>query len=514
MRRQSKTQPVLWAVIGLLLLHVALRSHNIAVQDVYIDEGFHTARAVRVWDFDEHPAHFSHGKLLLYYWLGLFEADAPHFLHTARLSMALFSLLTCATLYNLGKMLIDHRAGLLAMLVYAVLPYSLFYERMAMADPLASGLVVLLVWRSWVFARRPTLWQGAVVGVLMGMALLAKLTVGLAPFLPVSIALMLWPWRGDIRRQATTWAKRYVPPLLVAGLTAALIWIPVIAPVLWAEWQNTDASYVVVNDFNVASSSQSKPLSYLERLLPLIEDFTHQGLWWGVGIAGVGLLIGQYRQARWRFALGLPVLWALLLGLLPVLGAELVTASCFMPQMAPLALLCGVVFVGWWEALRPRAGRLALVGGVAAWMVGYGLPFNHTLLTAPEDLPLRSVNHIEYQNGILIAEAGIRQAAQHINALPPDTAPIYATWNACHLMFLYLERPITCLNLDTPFGEYSRRLPRELPPDGTGYIVFSDYQQRFFQWMNGVETQDIARYDRESDFPRDIEIWAIRWAVP
>ena len=39
----------------------------------YVDEGFHIKRAGLVWNFDVNPGRFAHGKVLLYFWLGLFE---------------------------------------------------------------------------------------------------------------------------------------------------------------------------------------------------------------------------------------------------------------------------------------------------------------------------------------------------------------------------------------------------------------------------------------------------------
>ncbi len=502
-----------WGIVLVLLLHFGLRAHNIAVQDIYIDEGFHTSRAARVWDFEEHPARFAHGKLLLYYWLGIFEAEPPNFLYTSRWSMALFSLITCATLYTLGRLLVDYRAGLLAITLYAIWPYTLFYERMAMADPLAAGFVTLLVWRSIVFARQPTPRQGLIVGGLIGLATLSKLTVGLAPVIPVVVALGLWRWTPAPHPQLYAWFKRYIPPLGLAAGVVILMWLPIMAPVIWSEWQNNDEIYVVVNDFNVNETGNSNPRGYIQRLLPLIADFTSEGLWIGLGMATLGLGLWHIRRARWRFALGLPLVWAALLGTLPILGAELVTARYFMPLMVPAVLLLAMVLVGWWDVLAGQRQplRLVLVGALAIWGFGFVWSFNQTLLTSPENLPFEDVNRIEYQNGILIAEDSIRQSAAFVNGMAPHTRPVYATWNVCHLMFLYLERPVTCLDLDTPYGDYSARLPRELPPDGTGYIIFSDYQQRFFQWLNGVETSSVVVYSRESSFPRDVEIWALRW---
>ena len=94
-----------------------------------------------------------------------------------------FSLITASAIYALGRRIANHRTGALALALYAVLPLAFFYERMAMADPLAAGLAALVAWRSLSFARRPTLRAGIVLGGLLAMASLAKLTMGLLPLL-------------------------------------------------------------------------------------------------------------------------------------------------------------------------------------------------------------------------------------------------------------------------------------------------------------------------------------------
>lgn len=145
-------------VLALLLVLLALRTINLGVQDAYLDEGFHVRRSLSAWTFSEHPAHFAHGKLLLYYWLGLFTwgASGPGVIVAGRVAIALFSVATGLTVYLLGRRLAGHASGVVALALYAVLPLTLYYERMAMADPLASGLAAVAVLSALGFARRPT----------------------------------------------------------------------------------------------------------------------------------------------------------------------------------------------------------------------------------------------------------------------------------------------------------------------------------------------------------------------
>ena len=99
----------LWPVILLLLVHFFIRHHHPTWQYAYVDEGFHARRAAVVWDFEQNPGRFAHGKVLLYFWMGLFEGDSTHNLHLLRTSIAIFSLITAATLYRIGRILGNRR---------------------------------------------------------------------------------------------------------------------------------------------------------------------------------------------------------------------------------------------------------------------------------------------------------------------------------------------------------------------------------------------------------------------
>src|SRR4051794_24845239 len=93
--RKSINFKHLAAVIGLLLFQFAVRSYNIMAQDAYMDEGYHIRQGVRAWQFAENPGRFAHGKLGLYYWLGLFHGPSHlSALQGSRLSIALFSLIS------------------------------------------------------------------------------------------------------------------------------------------------------------------------------------------------------------------------------------------------------------------------------------------------------------------------------------------------------------------------------------------------------------------------------------
>src|SRR5689334_14242629 len=139
-------------IIGLLLLQFWLRTYNIGVQEAFVDEGFHVERGEIVWHFQINPGQFSDGKFLFYFWVGLFSGPHSTAIPASRLPVALFSMLTGASLYILGKMFYSSRAGLLALALYAIFPLAIFHDRMALADPFATTFGALVLWRSIIFA--------------------------------------------------------------------------------------------------------------------------------------------------------------------------------------------------------------------------------------------------------------------------------------------------------------------------------------------------------------------------
>src|SRR5262249_28037186 len=152
--------------------------------------------------------------------------------------------------YLIGRLLSNHGTGLLALLLYAVLPFAVFHDRLAFADPFASGFACLVAWRSLAFARRPRLRDGFWLGLTLARATLAKLTGLLLPMLPVVASVIYFPRLASFRDKAIYWLRHYLPPLVVAALLLALCWLPLLIPAFLA--RNTPNAYSLVASINLA----------------------------------------------------------------------------------------------------------------------------------------------------------------------------------------------------------------------------------------------------------------------
>ena len=218
-------------IVALLIVQFELREYHITLQGAYLDEGSHSMRGALAWRLDTNPGRFSNGKLLLYYYIGLFEAQNTTSLFVSRSAVALFSLVSGAVIYCIGRWLHSRLAGILGLICYGLLPFAVFHESMVLADPFAAAFACLVAWRSLVFARHPRWREGIVLGVLLTLSIMAKLTLGLLPVLPVAATLIYFPKvPGGLIEQGRWWLRHYFPPLALAAVIVVALWLPILIP--------------------------------------------------------------------------------------------------------------------------------------------------------------------------------------------------------------------------------------------------------------------------------------------
>ncbi len=496
-------------VILLLLVHTFIRTHDIDAQLPYIDEGIHAERGTIVWDFNQNPGRLSAGKLLLYYWLGLFESSGLAYLHTARLAIALLSIVTGAVVFRLATIFGGYVVGILALGLYAFFPYAVFFERMALAEGMVAMLVGLVAWRSWLFARRPTLREGGVLGVLLGLATLTKLTAGLVPLLPALAALVYW---RPSEMNPVRFVRLYAPPLVLAAAIVLLMWAPLAIPAELS--QDSNDPFTLVDDDNRRTWSDLSVFEYLRRLSGEIVDFVALPAIIGVWCL-VGVMFGPGWQAGREDSLPRDLLfliaWLVLTGALTVLTALLVTSRYFMPLSVPFVILMAVIWGRMWYAgAYPLLWRGAALVALGVWFLGFAMPHTFMTITEPRELPFDNTNHTEYQNGVLIGESAARTAAETVNAADPAITAIYGTWEICYQMYFYLTREVECLERVVTYGSWANRLRSDLrEPDDQIYLVNSAYSDEFFSSVPGHQGRLVGQYVRDMPFHRDIRIWAI-----
>jgi 4-amino-4-deoxy-L-arabinose transferase-like glycosyltransferase len=440
---------LLFAIAFLLWLQFFLRAHNALHLPFFIDEHRHIARAEAA--FDGHPARESMGKFLLYIWLAPFQNDRFEALLVSRWAVALFSLVGSAALFALTRKLFNTWAALLAVAFYAFAPFSLFYERMVLADGFAGCFGALVAWQSIYLAENPTRRRAMIVGMLVGLAIMAKLTLTFVAIVPVLAVLLLGNHPQTGRRWLVSRTRRYLPSLVIAGLTCIVVWLPVLIP---AGIVALDGNYYVLIDQSLADTSpldegDVNRFTYLwtqaslmlsEPMVILLLGLSLLGLWQSPPKAAYGV--------GWFIAMWFP-------------GVMLVwrTRTRYLaPGTFALALLLAGGFFALQKLLQehrgiaPRMGqRLAVTLPtiiIALWGAWFAVPFAVNAMTDATALHVPLWDENDYYRGAQTAYT-LDEALDIIARQPDDERiPVKGIFMLCQRYQTYFDYNTLDLNCD------------------------------------------------------------------
>lgn len=441
----SKRSITLFIIALALLLQFLLRAYHPLALAGYADESHHIRRAEVAWEFTEDPvASYQPGKLLLYYYLGLFETDRDQYLLISRLAVALISLLSGAAIYGIGKRLYSPQAGAIALWLYVTLPYTFFFDRLALADPLTLALLLVTLWVLLIWQRSTSLRWSGLAALLMILTPMAKLTaMGIVAVPPLLIFLNNRPnWRAYLRP--------------VAGMYAlfALVWIPMFTPAIIGEIRGGDNRVVLVGDYllNIHEPEQN----FIENLADNLWEVVYQSAfylsWYGVALVGIALVWILYRRPKRALLL----LGLLLITWLPTILLGSYPSTRYLQIGVPFLIL--MVAIGLQEIATLLTSSLHRQG--IYWLLGFYalvwcLPFWTQTITKPHLLDIPPDDLWRYvQSGT--AGYGYLEAVPYLQAeAKTEQRPVYVygILGSCHLMRLYLPSPdpvtLTCAQLET-----------------------------------------------------------------
>jgi hypothetical protein len=400
MSRLNRIAPFL-----ILLLALWLRVVNLYAAPVFVDEGTHLNWARQFAAGDVNYPVLMDGRLLAVAIFALFDPFGPEPLWVARAVVALWSLVNVAVCLALARALGGGWAGNVAALLYAVLPYALFHERQALADPLATGFGSLALLAAWRLARTQNKGWSAPLGLSLAGAALAKFQ-GLFYLAIPALLWALWP---------RTWGQRgrLAAHLALAGAVAALgagLWLLALGPRV-----GTASGGVLVGA--TATLMQCPPalcrgdFAEQARILPValssLADMIPPYFGWPLLIlAGVALALelrdalrnwrrGEaiHDRARLSLSLGAATL-VMLAALLAALRAELLPryAGFLAPPVCVLAALA-------FERYRRAHGNNLIPNAAIVSLIVLTLTNSYTLLTAPTRAVLPPVDERQYLTG-------------------------------------------------------------------------------------------------------------------
>ncbi len=394
-------------VLSLLVVAVSvfLRAYNLLILPIFTDEATYLRWAAHIFDQRTAMSLFipvaDDGKQPMYIWLAtgaMFMTSNP--LLAGRIVLVVTGVLSVIGVILAGRWLEDHLLGLIAGFLYAIVPYVLFFDRMALADGIVSstaiwsfGLGVFLVTRTR--SNRSALLLGAAMGAVIAFGVWVKPTALFELPLPL-LCLLLLPREGrPLRRPIWGLVVAYS---VFAALTSLLIVIP------YAESQlRLLATHVYSPEQLVGGLPIPVWLNSARDYWFWIVAYLPAPLYWVVLAASVCGLI--YRR---REALLLIACWAA--DLVPsVLLAHYFSSRYVLQSVFPLLILtamfakeAGRRLVRLWEnsaALRERMLAAGIGAVLLAIVTAPSVSFDLHLLTDPPSAAWPADDREQYVEG-------------------------------------------------------------------------------------------------------------------
>lgn len=387
------------AIVLIVLLGIWLRLVATMRLPLFVDEAIHILRAHRVV---EGQIFFSDNIRGIRKWLypnmlALFRPMGPEGPWLARALSALAGAVAISACVALGNMVGDRRAGLLAGLLYAVLPLAVFHERQALADPVMAALTAVCLVLMVRLARRPRWWVALALGVLLAAACLTKLSA--LPFLVlplVAVVVLAEGWEGRWRGLAFSGGA--------LGVAVGLGWF--VYQQFVRQREMGGAVRRVVRDNLRLLIGSGEAGDYANRLVVSLPDYVETFVryvgWVPLALAGLAVVWAIAGKKR-REVLFL-IVPGLVFSLVPVLAvrpAEALAPRYFLVNAAPLVVMVALAWgllVEWVRAQGRMAARW--VGGVV--LVAMLVPavwFDASLIRDPAGAPLARVDRGQYIEG-------------------------------------------------------------------------------------------------------------------
>lgn len=430
LRTQKLANRIFWpAVVVIILLGLVLRLTNLMFWPLWWDEGLHIMRAHRIAE----GAFFTgidRSKWLYMPVVAIFNPLGPEGPFVARYVTTLFGTATVGACIALGTYLDKRSTGLIAGLIYAIIPMAVFHERQAILDPMLSTLGMFTLLMSVSLTRKPRIWLTVLLGAVVAAAYLTKLSGITFLAVPVLAGFLFAP------------RKRWLRPIAY-NLAALLIGLGIIS---FTQNQARIQGFYQREDYTVDFENTAlNELAEEDRIEILVRDMGEYGnilvryLLIGVPLLAAGSLLFAFR-GKWAkpsedeetildallpFAVRWEILFlivpAFLFAAVPLLADKpssrgRLAPRYLLPTAAPMVTLAAVTlaaalswlrmrtdwrnpgyFVGltvvllavpsmqFWVALQTDPTRVNLVPGDARVYLS-GVNLNYSLRSASEDI--------------------------------------------------------------------------------------------------------------------------------
>ena len=408
------SRPALLILLGISVALIGLRTFSLLLLPMFYDEALHISRAQSILTEHTLLVATKGGKFLHTWLIALVLPLADNPLLAARALSVVMGVLAGIGCYLLARHLYQRDdVALIAVALYALAPFTLFHDRMALADGLLNALGIWSLLFSLVAVRQGRWWQILGLGVCLGSAVATKLSgITLASF-PL---LAAWLWRGDLSRRR----------IWLTVLAAWLLLIPGLLPAgldITEQYESTVSHSWVGSE--IAGSAYPALLSQnLGAIAAILWNYLTPPLLL-LALAEVGLSLRQRDKSTWLLALAALVT--------PIFFLLIVNEKFYPRYLLPaapflliLAARCLVALTDWLRERQPwpaRRFRWGLLAGLFLLASPFAIQFDYLLLTDPPRAAWMPSDHWQYVAGwpagygVIDAVAYLRQQADELGAI-------------------------------------------------------------------------------------------------
>jgi len=399
-------------LLGVLVLCLALRTAQLLAWPIFVDESLYI-RAAQLMDPRapatlltlESPDYGGNPPLFAWLMAPLLHLLADP-LRAARLTSALIGALGLLWTWATARTLWGRHAGLLAGFLYALCPFLLFYQRMALLDGLVATCGAGALYYAVRLARRGRTLDAGLLGLCLAAGLLTKILAASLLLLPLLAIVAAHP--------------RHRRAVARGAVMAIVIGVGPFLCLLARPYMNTPYSFAFHGHLQ------------LDGILPTLRIIADQAARWAEGLwlyltppvlllAALGLWL--VRRERMVLLVGA---WAVL-GSLPVVAApnRLFVPRHFLYIAIPLIVLAARGVLALAHAVRGRQDArrpvwlILLVCGAASLLALPAIAADVTMIAAPTRTPLIPADRFQYvagwPSGYMLAPvlSYLRRQAQH-----------------------------------------------------------------------------------------------------
>jgi hypothetical protein len=395
---------------GLFFAYFASRLYGLTLLPLFLDEGTCIQRAMDVWK-GEFLKPLIYGKLLQVWLLAFVVPWATDLLWASRFITVLSGSVTMWACYAIGRRLYDRRAGLFSAGLYIASPFTLFYDRLALADGLLSTFAALTLLASIALMQTPRRAYAWVLGISMALGILVKIPGVLILMIPILVHIF-FPRTG----KTPLW-KHFS---IAYGIVLVLCMVP------------ASLFLKTTGEFQAKAFILSNPQEFLihvQQNSQLVYEWL--SFYWTKPVVILGMLgfiIALIERRHESIIL-------FLLSLLPI-AIYIVISRWWFPRYILFATIPFLVLSGWSllkiiNVLETRVAsrlgklqvpRVRIIGGILLFVIviSPAWPVNYRLWTNPALTPLPKIERFQYieswPSGYGVAEAAgyfYHEASEH-----------------------------------------------------------------------------------------------------